>query len=274
MKFLIVGLCLLGLVGCDYIKPGYVGIKVSTVGTQKGVADIPIHSGRIFYNPITEEIHEFPVFMQNVTWEDMSFNSSEGAVLTAPVALSFTVDGEKVPHLFLEFRKDIDYIIQTYLKNKVKDIINNEAAKHNATEVFGSGRQLILSNVKTALNVELRERGFIVDNITFTGEVKADERVKASVNSVIEASQKALEAEQKVKQVTAEAEQAIAKSKGESSAILQKAKADAEANDVLTKSLSPELIKYKALEKWDGRLPQFGGAGAVPFVNVEQLSDK
>lgn len=279
LKYLFAAVCMLFVVGCDYIAPGYVGIKVNSWGTQKGVDDYPVYSGRVLYNPFTESVHEFPVFMQNITWEkagaidqSISFNSKEGAILSADVGLSFTLDSEKVPHLFVEFRKDIDDITKMYLRNKVRDTINNEASKHSATEIFGSGRQLILTNVKKSLDSELRDKGFIIDNVTFTNEVRADERVRASVNSVIEASQRALEAEQKVKQVTAEAEQEVAKSKGLSAAILQKAEADAKANEVLTKSLSPELIKYKALEKWDGRLPQFsGGTGAVPFVNVDTL---
>lgn len=40
-------LSLLLLVGCTRIPPGYVGIKVNMYGSQKGVADFPLQTGRV-----------------------------------------------------------------------------------------------------------------------------------------------------------------------------------------------------------------------------------
>ena len=37
---------------------------------------------------------------------------------------------------------------------------------------------------------------------------------------------------------------------------------------MLTKSLSPELLQYKALERWDGKLPQATGSSALPFLSL------
>jgi uncharacterized membrane protein YqiK len=29
-----------------------------------------------------------------------------------------------------------------------------------------------------------------------------------------------------------------------------------------------EYVQLKAIEKWDGKLPQYNGGGAVPFINI------
>lgn len=54
-------------------------------------------------------------------------------------------------------------------------------------------------------------------------------------------------------------------------AIQTKLKADAEAygQQVKKQSLTKELIMLKAIEKWDGRLPQYT-TGVVPFLNVKE----
>ena len=49
-----------GCFGCTYIPPGYVGIKVNLYGSQRGVQDIPVLTGRVIYNPWTEKIYGVP----------------------------------------------------------------------------------------------------------------------------------------------------------------------------------------------------------------------
>ncbi|MDE2104707.1 MAG: prohibitin family protein, partial [Patescibacteria group bacterium] len=78
-----------------------------------------------------------------------------------------------------------------------------------------------------------------------------------------------------VVQSKAEAEQAIEKARGESESILIEAKAKAEANRELTASLSPELLTYEALQKWNGTMPMVVGEhGALPFIQIPTAARK
>src|SRR5438093_900611 len=63
----------------------------------------------------------------------------------------------------------------------------------------------------------------------------------------------------------------VAEAEGDAQAILVKAKAQAEANKLLQEALTPLLIQNKAIERWNGTLPQFTGGGAVPFLNLKDL---
>jgi len=51
----------------------------------------------------------------------------------------------------------------------------------------------------------------------------------------------------------------------------RKAKAQAEANRLLQESLTALLIQNKAIDRWNGTLPQFTGGGAVPFLNLKDM---
>ena len=63
-----------------------------------------------------------------------------------------------------------------------------------------------------------------------------------------------------------------AQADGEAQATLIRAEAQAEANRQLAVSLTPELIRYQQLQRWDGRLPVFQGSSATPLIDVSEIA--
>src|ERR1700678_4451373 len=57
------------------VDAGHVGIRVKLAGSDRGVQDMPVVTGWVVYNPITEQIIIFPTSVQNVVW---SSNPHEG----------------------------------------------------------------------------------------------------------------------------------------------------------------------------------------------------
>ena len=58
--------------------------------------------------------------------------------------------------------------------------------------------------------------------------------------------------------------------RGAAESIPRVAQAKAEANKILTESLTPPLLEYEALQRWDGILPKVTG-GTVPFINLDNI---
>lgn len=275
--------------GCTRVEPGYVGVKVDNWGDNKGVNDYPARTGLIWYNPLKEDVYEYPVFMQNAVWErastpqspgddSVTFNSIEGAIINADIALAYSFEAEKVPEIFVKFRQSPDVITHGFMKNEINNAFNRVASTMRATDIFGERKQFLLDNVRSNLNATLGPIGFKFDLISFHGGLRVDPTVQQRINAVLEASQRALEAETKVKQSKAEADQAIEKARGEKeSAIARaegearsttlKAEAQAKANKILAESLTPPLIQYNYSEKWDGKLPVYN-AGNLPMLFV------
>jgi len=267
--------------GCTRIGPGYAGIKVDLYGSQKGVEDYPVKTGMVWFNPITTEVHTFPTFMQQAIWtadkqeaspidESVTFNSIEGSSVNVDVSLAYQIEPEKIPHIFVKLRKDADYITHVYMRAKVRDAMNRHASTMKVTDIFGAKKEFLLKEVKKDLDSELIPEGFKIDMVSFISKFRVDPSVEQSINMTITATQKAIEAENKVKQSEAEALQAVAVAKGKSEAIIMTAKANAEANELLSKSLTLELVQYQALQKWDGKLPQVTGTGAMPFIDIKK----
>ncbi len=141
--------------GCTKVTPGHVGINVNNYGDQPGVDDFPLVTGRVWYNPFTTDVYKYPTYLQSVVWtqddredskhdESITFNSVEGAVVGADIAMSVGLEGDSVPSLFVEFRKPIDHVMGVYLRSRVRDAFSKHASTMKVTQIFGAGKQVLL----------------------------------------------------------------------------------------------------------------------------------
>lgn len=65
---------------CTRIDAGHEGVRVKQYGTDKGVQDVSLVTGRVWYNPFTEDVYEFPVFVQTADYEPFTVNAKDGSV--------------------------------------------------------------------------------------------------------------------------------------------------------------------------------------------------
>jgi len=101
--------------------------------------------------------------------------------------------------------------------------------------------------------------GLSIEKLFWAGNVRVPEVVLSQINNKIANEQKALAAQAQVATVEAEARQRIASAEGEAKAIsLQGAALRA----------NPEVLRLRAVERWDGKLPQVT-SGATPFVELK-----
>lgn len=294
MKRILCLLFCLSLTGCNYvwIDSGHVGVRVTANGTNKGIDPKPIGVGRAWYNPTYETIYEFPVYEQNVLWaakgdpkygdESITLSTAQGQTINVDVGMTFDIEDEKVPQMFNLLRKDIDQITHNWLRNHVREVLNAETRKTETMEILGSGGTQVLDNALIALNKEVEEYGIKVKMLTFANAPRPDDTIKKSINETLVAKQLAVQAENKVAQSKAEADQKIEDARGRAESMIVEAQAkfkaaelEAKGNEVLAKSLTPELIQYQAMLKWNGELPRFtGGSGAIPYINLDTDSKK
>ena len=263
---------------CTKVEPGYAGIRVNMYGSQKGVEDFPLVTGRVWYNPFTEDIIKFPTFLQTIVWteddtegspndDSITFNSVEGAVASADISLSYSFKTSKVPALFVEFRRSAEEITNVYMRSQVRDSFSRLASTMKIVDIFGIKKQELLDKIKKDLQTRLGPKGFNFDMISFVGGLRVDSNVQGSINSVIQATQKAIEAENKVRQARAEADQKIETARGASESLRITAEGQATANRTVSASLNDSLIHWQSIQRWNGVLPQVT-AGGIPLINI------
>jgi regulator of protease activity HflC (stomatin/prohibitin superfamily) len=298
IKRLVIAVALLGVAifvfsSCAArVDAGHVGIRVKLAGSTRGVDDIPVVIGWVFYNPLTEQLIMFPTSVQNVVWtrdtneggrhdESLTFSSQEGVNINADVGLSFHIEPNLAPHLYLRFRKtDLMELASGYVRNAVREAFNLEASQMPVQNIYGSDKAKLVMAVSKRLLDQLGKDGFIIDQLTINGALRLPENVATAINRAMEATQQAIQAENRVRQVKAEAEQAItqaegqanaarARARGEADARLITSRAEAKANLILRASTSPTVLQYRALERWNGRLPVMNGGGALPMLTFD-----
>ena len=54
---------------------------------------------------------------------------------------------------------------------------------------------------------------------------------------------------------------------GEAKAILARAEAQAKANELLARSITPTLVQYEMAKRWDGKMPQVSSS-AMPLLQI------
>ncbi len=224
----------------------------------------------------------FPTFSQNVVWtkdltegspinEELTFQTMEGMVVSADVGMTYHIDPTKVSTIFQKYRKGIDEITHIFMRNTVRDAFVKFSSERSVEDVYGKGKADLLKSVEDFVSASVNEQGIVIEHIYLIGELRLPDTVIASLNKKIEASQIAQQRENEIREAIANADKSIAKAKGEAESLLSVAIAQAQANEILTKSISPTLVKYKSIEKWDGKLPTIT-SDVIPMINIDNIN--
>lgn len=253
------------------ISPGYVGVVVNMLGDQKGVEDKELHVGLHWIAP-WKSVYEFPVFEQNHTWEgekqEFNFQTSEGMAVSADVGITFHLRPNCIPVIFQKYRRGMDEITHTFIRNYVRDAINKAASKMKIEDLYGNGKEKFFEEVEGHVKNDLNPIGIDISRIYLIGRFHFPNNVIAALNAKIEASQRAQQRENELREAEAEAKKQIAKADGQAKCLMLQAESEAKANLILSQSISGELIQWQAVQKWDGSLPQVT-SGATPFIELK-----
>ena len=278
-KFMMVALLsMVALVtGCSKVPHGNVGLKVLLLGSEKGVDVIELTPGRHWIG-VNEELYLFPTFAQNTEWtqdirngseydESISFQTKQGLVVNADVGMSYAIDPTKANTLFQKYRKGISEITDIYLRNMIRDSLVRRAGSLDIESVYGSGKADLLTGVEHDVREYVGPLGINIERIYWIGEIRLPPSVITAINDKIGATQKAQQRENDIQKAAADAEIKRTDAKGEADAILIRARAQAEANRLVSNSISSTLVQYNTVDKWNGELPGVTG-GVIPMLNV------
>jgi regulator of protease activity HflC (stomatin/prohibitin superfamily) len=283
MKSFIRGMLLCAVVflaACSYVPPGNVGVLVNAVGQQKGVDAQILPVGR-YWLTWNETLYLFPTFTQNYVWdkartsqspndESISFQTEEGLSVNADIGISYHIDPNKVSMVFQKYRRGVEEITDTFLRNMVRDSLVKEASSLPIEAVYGKGKSELIDHVQADVAKQVADIGIQVEKIYWIGDLRLPENVTHSINAKIQATQMAQQRENEVAQATAEANKVIAVAKGNAEATRIAAEADAKAFQIKGAALAanPLLIQELAIERWNGTLPAITG-GVTPFIQTD-----
>lgn len=191
---------------------------------------------------------------------DATAASNDLQVVHTKVTLNYALDPAQVVKVYTNLRQEY---VQRIIKPAMQEAVKASTARFRAEELI-TRREAVKAAITEALRTRLLEHGITVDTVSLTDFDFSDEFTKA-IESKVTATQLTLKAERDLQRIKLEAQQQI-----------ERAKAEAEALRVQKQQVTRELVdlrrieaQMRAIEKWDGRLPQVvTGSGPVPLLDV------
>ncbi len=211
------------------------------------------NEGLYFRWPFIEQVVLMDIKVQK-NQVDATAASKDLQTVHSDVAFNFHISPDRVASIYQEV--GIDYnqrIIAPVLQESVKA----RTAKFTAEELI-TKRELVRGEAKNALREKLEPRGILVDEFNIVNFAFSS-TFNSAIEAKVTAEQSALAARNKLEQIKFEAEQRVAEAKGKAEAI----RVESEAL-----RSNPMILELRALEKWDGVLPQVTGSGGAPFINL------
>ena len=270
-----------GAVGCTKVPSGHVGVKVYLLGGNKGVDTEELGVGR-YWVGWNEELHLFPTFTQNTVWtadsregspndESITFQTKEGLSVNADIGVAYHIDPKMVTTIFQKYRKGIDEITDIYLRNIVRDAFVVASSNKSVEFVYGEGKAELRDEVERIVKERVEPIGIVVEQISFVGDLRLPSQVIEALNAKIAATQQAQMRENQIREAQADAQKKIAAANGEAESIKLVALAQAEANQIISRSITPTLVEYKRIEKWNGIMPTYmAGNLPSPMLNMKE----
>jgi len=236
------------------VGPGQRGIVLNFGAVQKHVLDEGLH----FRIPVMQQIVLVDVKVQK-TETDAAAASSDLQDVSSRVALNYHIIPDKANIVYqrigVQFKERI-------IDPAIQEVVKAVTAKYTAEELITKRPA-----VSEAMRASLTDR-LIVHNIA----VDAFSIVIFSFSKVFT---EAIEAKQTAEQLALKAKRDLERIKIEAEQKVTAAKAEAESLRLQRANISPDLIELrrieanmKAIEKWDGILPQVTGGGAIPMIGL------
>jgi len=236
------------------VGAGQRGIVLNFGAVEKKVLDEGLH----FRIPVMQDVVLMDVKVQKAE-TDAAAASADLQDVTSRVALNYHIVPEQANVVYqkigVQFKERI-------IDPAILEVVKAVTAKYTAEELITKRPA-----VSEAMRRNLMDR-LIVNNIA----VDAFSIVTFSFSKVFT---EAIESKQTAEQLALKAKRDLDRIKIEAEQKITTARAEAESLRLQRANISPDLIELrkieanmKAIEKWNGILPQVTGGGAIPLIGL------
>ena len=227
------------------VPAGYVGV-VTNFGR---VEERTLLAGLQIIIPVAEAVTIVDTRVQPHDFNDIDAASKEYQQVIASGKLNYHIDPQ---FAYVVYRQvGLDFASKV-IDPALNDFIKEAMPQYSITEILPR-REEIRQKAKDAMNANLARYHIIVDDIYLANIAFSDEYEQAVEDKQV-AAQQVQTQQQVLEQKRIQAEQAVVDAQGKANAAVALATGQAEANRLLSESLSPELIQYTAITKLNDKI--------------------
>jgi regulator of protease activity HflC (stomatin/prohibitin superfamily) len=238
----------------NVVPPGHVGVVI-----QMGQVQPNTLPPGVYFRPfLVQNVIDFETRVRTHNFNAIDAASREYQSVKLTGTLNFSIDAQRADDLYQQVGLDFSgRVIDAAFSDTIKEIV----PRFSVTEILGK-REEIRGLTKEKIGTSLDRYGIRVEDIYLTDISFSPEYTQAIEQKQV--AQQLVEREREIlNQKKIQAEQSEIQAKGEALAEVARAQGAAEANKLLTQSITPELIEYQRVQRWDGRMPLYQGNANV-----------
>ncbi len=243
------------------------GIRVDLFSSDEdGQPEVKHVSGWVWEFPWWRyDIITYPNEIQQ-TRNKYFFTTKDGMEASVELSVMWKVANMQAGKLYKKYRygpKELSInIVDRYSANACAMV----GSRISASQLYAN-RDSIQRAIQYSLRTQLEEEFLMVNEILLIGKPGIPQKLKAAIEAKVEAEENANKINMQLLEVQAEAKKRIAKAKADSTVKVTNAQAEAIANQIISKSLTGQIIEKEKIRKWNGELPQFSGT-STPFISL------
>jgi regulator of protease activity HflC (stomatin/prohibitin superfamily) len=248
----------------EKVDNGYKGLKISLVGSQRGVTNYQYKTGWVVYNSWTEQLKEFPLYQQHIEYDDQQVITKGGFPATIKPTFNYSLKEQSIGDMFVNLRLDIKEIEQGWLKNAIIGAVNDVANTWEIDSIF-EHRQSFEASIVAECNLRLT-KWFNVSQLRTN--ITPPEALQEAIIAKTKAIQQAEASEQQALTAIAEGKRKVAVARADSAELIINASAAAMSIKIKQNQITPMYIEYLKAQAWDGKLPTTIAGNSGMFLNV------
>lgn len=258
--FIVTGAIGLLLNSFTIIPTGYTGVRVRF----GNVSDTTLKSGVNFHFPIIDKVELINNKQQDMTLQATiwSETSDQTVVYYENPVITYQINAESSAWIVANINGGAGNLLTSELISSAIKTASKELATEDATS-RSKIEPLSAEKLQSAVDSKYGEDVVSIISVVIQGADYED-----SYNEAIAARQQAeIEAETQA----IENQKAIDKAEADKQVALTEAEAEAEANRILSESVTDEVYQLRFLEKWDGSYPLVVGDSGV-MLDISSLT--
>lgn len=231
-------------------------IPANTVGVLyspfSGVSQTTLSEGMRLKFPL-DKVYKISTEVQTSRLENVTGQTQDAQYVTMNVDIKYEVDKSKAFEVFRQYR-NLENINSSLVSPLVQRSIESVSTKYNIMEFLGEKRNTVYLEIENDLMSRFATQGITFRNITFT-DTDAGEAIEQAIQAEAVAKKAVETAEQDRQKAEVEAQKRVVeaqankdKAKIEAETKILQAEAEAKANELISKSITPEVLKKMEME--------------------------
>jgi len=243
------------------VGPGSRGVLMTFSSVHSDVLAPGLH----IVLPIAQSVVQMNVQVQNFQNKEEAASRDLQTVHTE-IAINYHITPDDAAWIY-QHVGDLSEVESRVIAPAISNAVKAATAHYDAADLIVQ-RDKVALEIDTLLRTALQPYRVIIDAVNITDFQFSDE-FTAAIEAKQVAQQQAQQAAFTLDKVRVDAQQQVLQAQAHATAQVAAAEGQAKANTMVTATLSPSILQQLAIERWNGVLPIYLGAGApMPFLSA------